>query len=231
MFSVYRKRIRLLPGMFLLITLGVFAGCASRPHGAMSEEAAAGEIDVKAEAYLFDARLHRNGKMNTFRLEVFQTDSVLGLGGRGYLGKGILKGRMTRDSLEAYFPTANEWVYASIGELLESTDCPVTVPNLNLISFFVTLPDSVELPSDIVVESDYGDPDRPTFSLHMNKCPWEIQIIYDRRDTGWRIREFYFTDGESNDLRAKRREYRADATVGSDKFTVSIPPDARRIIP
>lgn len=217
--------------VFLVFTgiIAVLAGCASKPHGAMIEEAA--KIEVKAEAYLFDARMHREGKMNTFRLEVFQTDSVLGLGGRGYLGKGILKGRMTRDSLEAYFPTANEWVYSSISELLQSTARPVAVPNLNLISLFTLLPDSVTLPAEVVVESDYSDADRPFFSLHMERCPWEIQIFYDKQDSGWRIREFYFTDGESNDLRARRREYKSDVTVGFDKFVVPIPPDARRIIP
>lgn len=220
----------LAPNVILALVLSLSAGCASRKTTTVGEETA-GSGKVRAEAYLFDARMHRDGKMNTFRLEIFQTDSVLGLGGRGYLGKGILKGRMTRDSLQAYFPTANEWVYSSVSELLESTACPVTVPNLDLISLFTTLPDSASWPAKVLVESDYEDSDRPTFTIHMSDCPWQIEIEYDRQDSGWRIREFYFTDGESNDLRAKRREYKADVTVDSDKFAVSIPSDARRIIP
>jgi len=214
----------------LALVLLLTAGCASRKTTAPGEESA-GTHKVRAEAYLFDARMHRDGKMNTFRLEVFQTDSVLGLGGRGYLGKGVLKGRMTRDSLEAYFPTASEWVHASISELLESTACPITVPDLNLISLFTTLPDSADWPAKILIESDYEDSNHPKFTVHMTDCPWKIEIEYDRQDAGWRIREFYFTDGESNDLRAERREYKAGVSVGSDKFAVLIPPDARRIIP
>jgi hypothetical protein len=216
----------------IVVALALFmAGCAATHRAPSGEEGAAPEAKVRAEAYLFDARMHREGKMNTFRLEIFQTDSILGLGGRGYLGKGVLKGWLTRDSLEAFFPTVNEWVYASVGGLLASSDCPVNVPDVNLLSLFTTLPDSMVLPEGIVLQSDYEDSNHPKFSLFMSNCSWRIDVEYDHQESGWRIEEFFFTDGVSDDLRTKRREYREDVTVNRDKFELSIPADARRIIP
>ena len=186
---------------------------------------------VVAEAYLFDAKLRREGKVNSFRLEIFQTDSIMGLAGRGYLGKGALKGWVKPDSLKVYFPTAHEYLYKSVGELFGSFECTSDLPEIDLLGLFSALPDSAELDSRVVIDADYSNDERPVFLLSVSGCPWRIEITYDRRDPGWRIREFSFDDGNTNELSARRREYRDEARVKPIVFEAAIPMDAIRIYP
>jgi len=219
-------------GCVALLLLSLAAGCASRRTGAPpSDETTRPKSKIRAEAYLFDAKLRRDGKVNSFRLELFHTDTVLGLGGRGYLGKGVLKGRLTPDSLMVLFPTTNEYVHSSVSDLLSTTECAVPVPPLSLISFFRTLPDFAVLDSVITVAGNYSDEDRPSFIIFVAGCPWQLELTYDRRSEGWRIRDFDFSDGGGQRLYGKRREYRSDVGVKLEKFMVDIPDDAVRIIP
>ena len=228
----YYSTIRFGLSTLLIVSSIVAGGCTSGkryPAGEQPPEARAREI--KGEAYLFDARVHRQDKWNSFRLEIYQSDSVLGLGGRGYLGKGVLKGRLTADTLKVYFPSADEYVLEPVTELLESQECLVRVPPFSIVALFRNLPDSAELDSSITVHSNHEDSDRPTFKISMPGCPWLLEITYDQHSTGWRIREFTFEDGQGNDLVARRREYRENTGLSPEKFTVAIPPGAVRIIP
>jgi hypothetical protein len=215
----------------LVTIILLVGGCAPSPAVLPGEVSPEGyDTKVRAEAYLFDAKLRRDGKVNSFRLEVFQTDSVLGLGGRGYLGKGILKGRVTHDSLTAYFPTSNEYVRSTVAELMESTGCGVDVSSISLVSLFRSLPDSVTPDSAVTVLADYEDENRATFVVSMRDC-WRMDLVYDRQEPGWRVRSFDFSDGEQTSLRAKRREYRQDAEVRASKFMVTVPAGALQIKP
>jgi len=218
------------------IALAVFlllAGCGSgyRKHVAIEERKQAMQEKVEVEAYLFDARLRRRGKPTSFRLEIFQTDSVLALGGRAYLGKGALKGRMTADSLEVYFPSSNEYLYELLSDLFTTVECPNRVPDFNLLSLFDSLPDSIEEMENVRVTADYGNSKRPEFNIFLKNCPWRIELTYDQQGTGWRIRSFVFDDGQGVSLIARRREYKKRARVPSNKFQVLSPSDAVRIIP
>ena len=216
-----------------LVVFSLLAGCGSgyRKQAAIEERQQAGQEKVEVEAYLFDARLRRHGKPTSFRLEIFQTDSVLALGGRAYLGKGALKGRMTADSLEVYFPSSNEYLYESLSDLFVTTECPNEVPELNLLSLFNSLPDSIEEMENIRITADYSNRKRPEFNIFLQDCPWRIELTYDRQDTGWRIRHFKFDDGRDTSLKARRREYKKKARVRSSKFRLVPPDDALRIIP
>jgi len=211
----------------------IMSGCGSSRRTAPGDERPAElfreKVDV--EAYLFDAKIRRDGKPTSFRLELFQTDSVIALGGRGYLGKGALKGRLTADSLEVYFPSTDEFVCEPVADLLASFDCLGELPPVNLLSLFQNLPDSVIDDVNATVVSDYSNRKRPKFSVSFDQCPWEINLVYDRRGDRWRIRQFSYSDGDRFLLKATRREYREHARVKAGKFTVSVPHHASRIIP
>lgn len=199
--------------------------------GDFGERAAGAREKVEVEAYLFDAKIRRHGKPTSFRLEIFQTDSVIALGGRGYLGKGALKGRLTSDTLHVYFPATNEYVYEAVSELMSSFDCVGEVPHIDLMSLFSRPPDSVLDNDEFSVMADYGNSNRPEFRIGFRRCSWEINLVYDRRDDRWRVRKFSFTDGDETTLKATRREYKRWVRVNVSKFAVTVGAGAVRITP
>lgn len=186
---------------------------------------------VVVEAFLFDAKLRRDGKPTSLRLEMYQADSVIGLNGRGYLGKTGLKGILTKDSLVVYFPTTDEFVAEGTADLLASLPCEIEARSLDLFAMFTSLPDSLPLDSQIRVESDYSKSKRPKFVLSIPGCLWEIRLMYDRKKQGWRIREFEYENGEKTSFRATRREYRRRAKVRNSRLGLTIPSSATRISP
>jgi hypothetical protein len=164
-------------------------------------------------------------------LEIFQTDSVLGLAGRGYLGKGALKGWMRSDSLKVYFPSTHEYVYEAQGRLLRSFECTFDMPEIDLLALFSTLPDEILFDSRVTVEPDYSNHKRPSFVVYVDDCPWRIELTYDKRPPGWRIRSFSFFDGDEKRLTARRREYKKKAKVKPIVLQAPIPNDAVRVFP
>jgi len=216
----------------LLLCVMIMAGCGgSRSvRGGSDDGGVVSDGKLNADAYAFDARLKRDGKPTTFQLEVYCLDTLIGLAGKGYLGKGALKGRLSKDSLEVYFPSSNEFLHESLDDLLESSACPLPLAQLNLFRLFKTLPDSVVLPDGIVVESDYGDADRPEFVVSADGCSWSINLSYDHHDSHWRVRRFLFEDGETS-LRGQRTRYRGDVRLPVKRFQVPRPSEALRIIP
>lgn len=183
------------------------------------------------EAYLFDAKLRRQGKPTSFRLEIFQTDSVIALGGRAYLGKGALKGLLTTDSLEVYFPSSNEYLYELLSDLFATAECTHAALKLSLLHLFTSLPDSLAEMEEVSIASDYTDRKRPGYLISFPDCSWVIELTYDRRETGWRIRNFKFDNGNDITLKAKRRTYKKKAQVPYSKFQLVLPDGATRITP
>lgn len=216
----------------LLLLISVMSGCTTQSRTTGEESSSAQRRGkITAEAYLFDAKIRREGKVNTFRLEIFQTDSLLGLSGRGYLGKGALKGWLGHDSIQVYFPSVNEFAYESVGDLLRSFDCTSDMPDIDLMSLFTRLPDDALFDVRLTVEADYSNHKRPKFELSVDGCPWLMELKYDERKAGWRIRSFAFYDGNGNRLTAKRREYKRKAEVRPIVFEPAIPNNAVRIHP
>jgi len=198
---------------------------------ASEERVAIVQEKIEVEAYLFDAKLRRQGKPTSFRLEIFQTDSVIALGGRAYLGRGALKGLLTTDSLEVYFPSSNEYLYESLRDLFATAECTNTAPKFSLLHLFTSLPDSLAEMEEMSIASDYTDRKRPEFVISLPDCPWVIELSYDRRETGWRIRDFEFDNGNDITLKAKRRTYKRKAQVPYSKFQLVLPDGATRITP
>ncbi len=208
-------------------------GCGTPNNGMVVDELTQMRLDekIEVEAYSFNARLKRDGKPTTFKLEIYQTDSMLGLSGRGYLGKGALKGRVTSDSLEVYFPASKEYVYEALNDLVAGSDCPFPLSEIDILSLFYNLPEHVVLSDGITVVPDLESVKRPKYVLSAEGCPWKITVTYDRRNPGFRIRSFRFTDGEGTVLRGQREKYRDSAKIKRKRFEVVLPPDAVGITP
>ncbi|MEW6049451.1 MAG: hypothetical protein AB1644_00045 [Candidatus Zixiibacteriota bacterium] len=186
---------------------------------------------VFADAFLYDAKLVRHGKPTSFRLELFRTDSVIALGGRGYLGKGALRGRMTSDSLVVYFPATNEYLRETISELLNSFGCSLARTSLDAIEFFARPPDRTTTDSSLQVVLVRDDKKRPVYGLFSDECAWRVEIEYERNKEAWRVRELVFDDGAGVTLTARLRESRSHVGIPAARFEISWPPDALRLTP
>ena len=215
--------------MFVISCAGSRSGSAGNQ---VSDELASDTNNkkVEVEAYLFDAKFRKKGKPTSFRLELFQSDSVIGMFGRGYVGKGILKGTLSRDSLALYFPTSGEYFIESTGKVLTELPCQINAPSLDIFDLFSTLPDSIVLDSAVVVISDYSNRKKPEFSLSVPGCEWEINLKYDFRKGGWRLLKFEYQGGDNTSLKATRREFRNRVRVKPNRLQVNIPESAVRIV-
>ena len=215
------------PALAVLSIQMLLASCGTQPRTAP-------EVSTKpgVEAYLFDAELRRSGKPTSFRLEIFHADTVMALSGRGYLGKGALRGRVTPDSLLCYFPSSNEYLQEPVLNLMNAIECQVAPRGVNLLDLFDRLPDAGTLDSTIDVVPNYQNGKRPTFIIYVENCPWQMELTYTSDEMlGWRLDEFVFFDGQDTRLKATLREFKAGASVKPDRFEVRIPADATRIIP
>jgi len=219
--------------LYAIVLLATGLGCSGPGHGYVSDESGSKQIEkkIEVEAYSFNARLRRDGKPTTFKLEVYVTDTLLGLSGRGYLGKGALKGWLRDDSLALYFPATGEYVSESLSDLISVSDCPIPIATLNAVSLFRTLPDSIALADGLEVLSNYKKPDRPEFVITAADCLWQFIITYDLHKNKWRVREFEFTDGATNRLTAERDRHKSRAFVKASRFDPTPPDGAHRIRP
>ena len=218
----------------LAAVLAAFAGCGPRFGAELSADeyrASGPGKKVQVEAYLFDAKIRRDGKPTSFRLHLYQTDTVVAMGGRGYLGKGALKGLLTADSIEVYFPTRNEYLHESVRDLLFTSDCTHTMPQLDFPSLLRSLPKEQDFGTGLNVHRDNSDREHPRFTLTWTDCAWQLELEYDHRKTGWRLSEVRFEDGEKVSFTAKRRAHKASTKVDRKKFDLGAGPGATRITP
>lgn len=213
--------------MVLSLCLLLLASCRP-PRESVAEVNGQG----RGSAYLFDAELRRSGKPTSFRLEVFRTDSVMALSGRGYLGKGALRGRVTADSLLCYFPTTNEYVDESVLTLVHALECELAPRGLDLVRLFESPPDSMLLDSAIKVVANNKESRQPSFIIYIDGCPWQIELRYQVEGMMiYRLDEFHFFDGKETRLKASCREFKRSVALKPGRFEVRIPADAQRIIP
>lgn len=218
-----------------LFAIATLSGCGVPPGSGTSEQTEPEpKGKIRAEAYLFDAQVRRYGRTTSFRLNIYQLDSLIAIGGRGYLGKGALKGWLRDDSIKVYFPITGEYLHESTGSLfsgLAAYICSDSLSGLSLMGFFKGLPELTAISAGYELEQIGKKEKRPRFKVTSPGCSWSAEFEYDQRKTGWRVREFKFSDGDGNWLRAKRREYKRNANVKLKHFHLSIPPSAVRINP
>jgi hypothetical protein len=218
-----------LVALSLMATIWLFGCGPARSSLAHVTSETSRSKEIRADAYLFEALIKRDGKPTTFQLEIYRTDTMLGVSGKGYLGKGALKGRVTADSLELYFPSTREYLYEAIADLADSSDCDLPVTTVNLLDLFRSLPDSVGLPAGIRLVADHTDRNKPTYVVSADTCDWQVELTYDLQNGSWRIREFTYRGGDGTSLRGRRIRYRADAGVKASRFTIETPPGTVRI--
>ncbi|MBD3333505.1 hypothetical protein GF356_11715 [candidate division GN15 bacterium] len=217
----------------VLIVLAVgFTGCGRPRSGVETRDRGQDVIpeDIVAEAYLFDARVKKDDKPTSVRLEIYRTDTVIAFNGRGYLGKGAFRGIVRDDTLLVYFPTIDEFTHEPVADLLNSLSCRAGLKRFDLDALFEQTPDSVGL-DNLVVDGDYEDEDHPVFVLRREGCEWALRLEYDRRDERWWLDEFYLESGPDFELRGRRRTLREQTEVPRSRFDVSIPAGAVRLIP
>jgi hypothetical protein len=216
----------------LALMLGGF-GCYRAKVGEGGGEAAATEVRIIADAYSFNARIWRDGKPTSFKLELYCTDSLIGVGARGYLGKGAFKGWLSRDSIRLYFPTSREVLDESLDDLVKGADCGVSVAGLGFLRMFLSTPDSVALPAGVALRSEYESDRKAAFRMESQApdCPWKLELDYDRQERQWTPKRLEFDNGHGLVLRAERERLRVRIGIAQKRFEVDVPPDAARIVP
>ncbi|KAA3631413.1 MAG: hypothetical protein DWP97_13230 [Calditrichaeota bacterium] len=223
--------LKLIP--FVISLFVILSGCSGGYQSIAEEESIENNIKINADAYLFDAKVIQNGKPTSVRLYFYQTDSIIGIGGRGYLGKGALKGWITADSIKVMFPTTKEYLFESVSDLFSSFACADDIPEFELMSLFSVLPDRLFADSIITVNrvDDDTDDKRREYMITIEGCLWNLYLRYDYRDDRFVIRNFEFDDGKTTTLSGKRREYKTDQNIKLAKFKVPLSPEYIRIIP
>ncbi len=221
---------------FLAIFIMAFAiaftvSCSSGNKTAPGEESTdqVNLPDVNVEAYLFDVKLRRKGKPTTVRLDIYQTDSVVAMYGRGYFNKGAFRGQITSDSMLIYFPSTNEFLNESNENLFNSFDCETELTGINLLSYFESLPDSGDISENLRVETIEESSNSRQLRVSSINCPWRLLLGYRKETNGWRLELFEFDDGSEVTLKGKRRNYKDNATVTGERFQIPVKPDAHKI--
>lgn len=216
--------------------LSLLIGCTSGPPAGETGRESAPVVKVPVEAYLFDVVIKRNGKPTSLRLDVFDADSVIALGGRAYLGKGALRARMTKDSLIAYFPTSNEFLMQALSSFSLSGAKQVDLSKVGLVDILTKRPDTGQVNDSIrvdIIEESTGDSERAihTGQLGYPSVTWSMTVKYWLDDDGqWRLSNLIYSDSTTQ-ITASRREYRARARISADRFRVNIPQSAVRVSP
>jgi len=216
-------------GAICILLTSLISACGGSRQSGITPEQRAVSGKVKAEAYLFDAVLKRQGKTTSFRLEMFAVDSAIGLAGRGYLGKGALKGVATRDSLKVYFPSTNEFVEDSYSSILSTGDCKSALPEFKPVRLMFVSPDSLQIDSALRVERVSSTEDMSEYKVRTDSCQWTLRLSYRRGVNGWRPSRLAYDDGRGTTLIALRREYKPGARVPASRFIFIRPADAVRI--
>jgi len=223
---------------FLLIaSVALILGCTGGPPSSEAgrEPMARATEKVPVEAYLFDVVIRRHGKPTSLRLDVFDADSVIALGGRAYLGKGALRARLTKDSLVAYFPTSDEYLCEGFASFSVSGENPLDLSQINLLSILRSPPEAGTFGDSIRVEilhEHENETERLIRSgpFDQDFPQWGIRVKYFLTEGSLRLGKFVYFDSATT-ITANRREYRQRARVPSNRFQVGIPPAAVRVTP
>ena len=215
----------------ILILSHVFIGCFGgvKDLSGVSSSETINDIEISVEAYLFDVKLRRKGKPTTIRLDLYQTDTVVAMYGRGYFNKGAFGGQLTNDSMLIYFPSTQEYLYETIEDLFLSFDCESELIGLNLLSYFIDLPESGHISENLNVTTIEEKDGRRIIEIYSVNCPWKLLLEYSKENKGWRIEDFEFDDAKDVTLKGSRRQYKEKVSVSALRFRTVIPPDAFRI--
>ncbi len=224
--------------VLLFCSISFLFGCSSRvrvniptENSGTKNEKRKSHGKVIAEAYLYDVTIKRRGKPTSFRLELFKTDSIIGLSGRAYLGKGALKGWIREDSIKIYFPSTNEFIYDATEHLLKSKNCLNPEDRSIIFSLFSVLPEELLSGYDIKLEQEDSKKVKK-YKLEFPDCSVRINLRYKFYTDRWRISKFDINDGKNFKLKAdlRKNKFKRRVKVPLSKFDLVIPENALRII-
>ncbi len=222
--------------VFCALVLIVITGCAfARKHRATRKTVTVEEISEKdtGDAYLFDLKIYRHGKKNSVRLDIYRTGGKLGFFARGYLGKGVMKGVLTADSILIYFPTEKEFYAGPIEGLLPGNCMDGFQFDRFILDLFYQTPDKLEYAlGDFYMTVLADKSKKKKYRLESKACPEQFEMEYDFKGNRFIPKKIRFDKADGSfKLISERRKFRTDIDLPDDKFTVEIPDNAFRIHP
>lgn len=218
--------------LFSVVSLVALIGCVPKkmsPAPSGEEKQPSQNIDmdkVIVDAYQFEALFRQSGKPTTLRLELFCTDSLVVVIGKGYLGKSGIRARVSADSLLAYFPTRKQYVSDALPNLLSEVACDSNPPHLNLAALFRQLPTEESIPEPIRVIANTKNADHPRYLLFVPDCTWQMEVEYARSDTSWRVSSFTWQGIQNSTFEATRKNYRQRVAIPAERMRVVLPENA-----
>jgi len=218
--------------ILLAFAVGLTGCTGSAPTNKISATPEARQDEkMPAEAISYFARIHRSGKPTTFKLEMYLMPELIGFSGRGYLGKGALKGWIDGDSLLVYFPSSQEYLSEKVEEVLIAPACDIELKEFNILELLTSLPDTLDELRQFQTELRAAKEKEREYRLTLDECDWQVDLTYRKTDRGWRVWYLEFTDGANNRLRLRKDQYKGNAKVPRKRFSPIIPSEAVRITP
>jgi hypothetical protein len=185
------------------------------------------------DAYLFDIKINRGGKKNSARLDIYRSGDTLSFFARGYLGKGVMKGLIFNDSILVYFPTENEFYSGPLSSLANDSclnDLDLERVTLQLFQKIPTQVNNIMTHFHLTILKEGGSDWQ--YRLESRNCGDKIFLKYNKSDKRFILRDIeYQSYNDSFGFEAKRRNYKLNIDVPSDKLSISIPETATRIYP
>lgn len=227
--------------LFLLFIVSLTLGCTFANRSKWKSEKIAAEqkterpilTEGRGDAYLFDLKIYNNGRKNSVRLDIYRKENSLALFARGYLGKGVLKGLVNKDSIITFFPTENQFYSGELNRLL-SGNCFENIPfEKMLVDFFRITPDKIDYSFGEAYLSILEEkPGFRKYRLVAQNCSEYIELDYDWKKGQFMLERLKYSreDGKFR-LDAKRRKFKLNIKLPAEKFQISIPSTASRIYP
>jgi len=187
----------------------------------------------KGDAYLFDVKIYREGKKNSVRLDVYRLGDTISIFARGYLGKGVLKGLLTPDSIITYSPTEKEYYSGKLADLMKN-GCAENLPlELTIIELFQKTPAEIDFDLGnfyVVVVSE--DDRYRHYRLESRSCPEGMEVSYTAKNSRFIPDEIlYSSSDETFRFEAKRRRAKLNIDIPNEKIQIDIPSSAVRTSP
>ena len=223
--------------MLTLLVLYLIAGCTTADRSKIRVGRETGEIAElqpgKGDAYLFDVKIYREGKKKSTRLDVYRNADSMSFYARAYLGKGVMKALLTRDSALVYFPTENQYYAGPLNALVTNGCADRFAFERLILDMFRILPVQIDYATDdFYVNVVHEGPNERIYRLVSTACNDAILLEYrrtDGRDVPYLIE--YAKDDDSFRFEAKRRTVRLNVDIPPDKFAIAVPETAVRIEP
>ncbi|RKX22050.1 MAG: hypothetical protein DRP35_02940 [Candidatus Zixiibacteriota bacterium] len=206
----------------LILLVFSIIGCSVSKKTMIGEEVSGVDSNKKisAEAFLYDAKYYDNNKPRSFRLQIFRTDSIIAFTGNGYLGKGVLRGTLTSDSLKAYFPTEDEYYYRDVDLIFKQSECNISDDDFDLSALFDFY--KIMKLNNAIYEISETDNNRKKIVINPKKCSWDIEIEYKNYDSDLRPYLFSYTNKDNRKISAKLRKFKKSANVKLNLFKMPV---------